>query len=202
MIVSKTYNRKRAVEYAQKYAKNRNSLFYDFEDVGGNCTNFVSQCILSSGCIMDYRNPFGWYYINKNDRAPAFSGVNEFYRYIVGIGDFSPINLREGPFGEEIAREYAEIGDVIQLCNGSGIFYHTVIITGFSDGEILVSAHSVDSLDRPLSSYEYNLDRFIKIKGINIEIDDSSFCFDNLISEISLPYPEITFMPEKRTVFD
>ena len=45
MIVTKPYNRARAVEYAQRWALSRNPLFYDFTGGGGNCTNFVSQCL-------------------------------------------------------------------------------------------------------------------------------------------------------------
>lgn len=39
------YNRVAAVEYAQKWAFLRNPKFFNFDGLGGDCTNFVSQCI-------------------------------------------------------------------------------------------------------------------------------------------------------------
>ena len=39
------YDRKAAVEYADYWAYRRNPKYYAFDDIGGDCTNFVSQCI-------------------------------------------------------------------------------------------------------------------------------------------------------------
>ena len=69
-----------------------------------------------------------------------------------------------------------EIGDVVQLKNQNGEFYHTLIISGFSNGDVLVCAQSNDALDRPLSSYSYAGLRVIHIQGARIEVDtESSF---------------------------
>lgn len=40
------YNRQKAVDYAHTWKNRRNSQFYDFENLGGDCTNFISQCLL------------------------------------------------------------------------------------------------------------------------------------------------------------
>lgn len=187
MIVSKPYDRNRAVEYARTWALSRNPLFYDFTGGGGNCTNFVSQCLLAGSLNANLSQPFGWYYESIDDRAPAWTGVREFYEYLCGLDDFLPKSERKGPFGSEVAREKVEIGDVIQLGNSRGIFYHTLIITGFNNGEILISAQSNDALDRPLSTYNYASARFLHIDGVNIDIVDNENYFDNLISGASLP---------------
>ncbi|MDE7439525.1 MAG: amidase domain-containing protein, partial [Clostridia bacterium] len=39
------YNRELAYEYAKKWAFKRNPEFYNFNNIGGDCTNFASQCI-------------------------------------------------------------------------------------------------------------------------------------------------------------
>ena len=39
------YDRNRAVEYAHKWAYGRNPAYYDFEYLGGDCTNFASEVI-------------------------------------------------------------------------------------------------------------------------------------------------------------
>lgn len=56
------YDRAQAVAYARRWALSRNPLFYDFTGIGGDCTNFVSQCLLAGCCVMDYEPVFGWYY--------------------------------------------------------------------------------------------------------------------------------------------
>ena len=61
MIVDAAYLRGRAVAYAERWALSRNPLFYDFAGVGGDCTNFVSQCILAGCCTMNFTPTYGWY---------------------------------------------------------------------------------------------------------------------------------------------
>ena len=71
----KEYNRKAAVAYAHKWAFGRNPAFYDYELIGGDCTNFASQCIYAGSGIMNFTPTFGWYYIDANQKAPAWTGV-------------------------------------------------------------------------------------------------------------------------------
>ena len=41
------YDRLLASDYAVKYALFRNPKFFNFDDLGGDCTNFCSQCLLA-----------------------------------------------------------------------------------------------------------------------------------------------------------
>lgn len=43
---------------------------------GGDCTNFVSQCIFAGSGIMNHNKRTGWYYINGNKKSPSWSGVS------------------------------------------------------------------------------------------------------------------------------
>ncbi|MBQ2735429.1 MAG: amidase domain-containing protein [Clostridia bacterium] len=181
MLITKPYRRERAVEYAKRWALDRNPLFIDFTGIGGNCTNFVSQSVLAGSCTMNYTKDFGWYYISEEDRAPAWSSVEYFYDFMTGAPVFASQNGGVGPFAREVAREEAELGDVIQYANSMGDWYHTVMITGFDGDEILVSAQSDDAIDRPLSSYRNAvMQRFLHIEGVRIEIDDD-VCFETLL---------------------
>ena len=90
MIITKPYNRERAVEYARKWALSRNPLFFDFTGGGGNCTNFVSQSILAGTLNMNPTPTFGWYYTSIDDRSPSWTGVREFYEFVCGIGPRVP----------------------------------------------------------------------------------------------------------------
>ena len=180
MLVTKPYNRERAVSYARTWALSRNPLFIDFTGIGGNCTNFVSQSILAGSCTMNYTPSFGWYYISPEERAPAWSSVEYFYDFITGAMDFVEQNGGSGPFAREVPREEAMVGDVVQYANAEGDWYHTVIITLIDGDEIYVSAQSDDALDRPISSYNFANARFLHIEGVRVELSDDT-CYKILL---------------------
>ena len=189
MLAYKEYNRIRAVQYAKRWALERNPLFLNFAGRGGDCTSFVSQCIFAGCCTMNFTPDFGWYYIDANNRAPAWSSVEFFYDFITGNPIFISENGGVGPFGIEVSAENVVEGDVVQLADADGDFYHTLIITGFRNGDTLVSAHTNDALDKPLSMYNYTSLRYIHIEGVRIQIPDDT-CFDALINGESIEVPE------------
>ena len=198
MLVAKPYNRERAVEYAKRWALSRNPLFFDFTGGGGNCTNFVSQSVLAGSLVMNPTETFGWYYTDVQNRSPSWTGVMEFYEFMCGRGDFSPKSEREGPFSTEVDRERVEIGDIVQLSNMSGRFYHSLIVSGFNDdGDILICAQSNDALDRPLSTYRYASARFLHVEGVNIEVSENEEVFSSLINGTELPPPMVVYYPQE-----
>lgn len=154
------YNRAAAVEYARKWALSRNPAYYDFENIGGDCTNFASQCLYAGSGIMNYTPVFGQYYISLADRAPAWSGVEYLYNFLTS-------NESVGPFAREVPQSSVQPGDLVQLGSADGDFYHTPVIIA-TEPEILVAAHTYDALDRPLSSYNYYTARFLHIEGVRI----------------------------------
>lgn len=171
------YDRGRAVEYARKWAYGRNPLFYDFKGIGGDCSNFVSQCLLAGCCVMNETPTFGWYYHGLNNRAPAWTGVSYLYNFLTR-------NTGAGPFGVPRAVESLEPGDIIQLGRANGTFYHSLVFTGMDHRGILVSAHSDDAFDRPLHSYHYHRARGIHIQGARSA--GQCDCFDALLKGRSL----------------
>ena len=189
MLAVKEYGRENALAYARRWAFGRNPLFFNFTGVGGDCTNFVSQAVLAGSCVMNFTPDFGWYYINPNDRAPAWSSVEFLYDFLTGSPDFVQANGGIGPFGMEVDSRGAIEGDVVQLADETGDFYHTLIITGFSGGQTLVSAHTNDALDKPLATYNFSSLRYIHIEGVRIEIADDT-CFNELIDGVSLGLPD------------
>ncbi len=154
------YNREQAVAYANKWALKRNPLYYDFEKIGGDCTNFASQCIYAGAKVMNYTRDTGWYYNSVSDRAAAWTGVEYLYKFLIS-------NKSVGPFGRAVSNKDVMIGDIVQLGNFSGRFYHTPIITA-TYPEILVAAHSYDAINAPLSSYAYEHHRFVHIDGVRV----------------------------------
>ncbi|MBE6663224.1 MAG: amidase [Ruminococcaceae bacterium] len=175
MILEKEYLRDRAVLYAEKYALVRNPLFYTFEGIGGNCTNFVSQCILAGSCTMNYTPIYGWFYLSLNRRSASWSGVEYFYNFITA-------NQGVGPFGSLVDISTVQVGDAIQLKNAEGIYYHTLLVSKIENGEIYICANSNDALNRPLSSYEYADLRVIHVDGVRYDTRYVIDCFDALYS--------------------
>lgn len=154
------YDRDAAVAYARKWALRRNPAYYNFENVGGDCTSFASQCIYAGARTMNYTPVMGWYYRSAADRTASWSGVEYLYNFLVN-------NRGAGPYARVVSLQEAEPGDIVQLGTASGDFYHSPVITAVSPS-ILVAAHTYDALDRPLSSYSYGASRVLHIEGVRV----------------------------------
>jgi len=151
------YNRQAAVDYAYKWALSRNPAFYNFDTVGGNCTNFVSQCIYAGCGIMNFTRDIGWYYRSQRDRAAAWAGVEYLYRFLIR-------NTGRGPYASELPLEHALPGDIIQLSFTPARFSHSLVVVS-TYPQILIAANTDDSVNRPLDTYIYNRARLLHIEG-------------------------------------
>lgn len=161
MLTVFPYDRAAAVEYARSWALSRNPKYYDFEEIGGDCTNFASQSIFAGAGSMNYTPVMGWYYVSPSDRTASWTGVEYLYEFLIG-------NKGAGPYASVVPKSAARPGDIVQL-GGSGGFYHSPVIVAVSP-VILVCAHTYDALDRPLDSYVYQTARFLHIEGTRREV--------------------------------
>lgn len=157
------YDRKKAIDYSRKWALERNPAYLNFTGIGGDCANFASQCIYNGAGVMNYKPIYGWYYKSANDRAPAWSSVKYLYEFLIS-------NAESGPYAVEIGINGVEPGDIIQIATYMPEFHHTLVVVETGDvpdiDNTLICAHSYDSLDRPLSSYEITQMRCLHIKGV------------------------------------
>lgn len=161
MVIMNTidYDRTAAAAYAKKWAFGRNPAYYNFNKIGGDCTNFASQCIYAGSNVMNFTPELGWYYKSVNDRAPAWTGVEYLYNFLIN-------NKGVGPFAEERGLDGLEVGDIVQLGTATGDFYHSPVVVRAEGGMIFVAAHTIDAYMRPLSSYGYARVRGIHILGV------------------------------------
>ena len=160
------YNRLKAVNYAKRWARSRNPKYYDYSNIGGDCTNFISQCVFTGCGVMNYDKNLGWYYINANEKSPSWTGVKFFYDFIVN-------NDGTGPYGEEEDLNKLMPGDIIQLGDDSDVFYHTLILTNITRNifgrNYYICSHSMDTYQRNLFSYDFSILRGIHIIGARKE---------------------------------
>ena len=112
---------------------------------------------------MNYTPVFGWYYNSVSDRTASWSGVQFLYNFLI-------TNKKKGVFASEVEIKDIKPGDIIQLGNDSGHFYHSLVVTKTgsvpSADNILICTHTYDSLNKPLLSYVYGNIRFLHIEGV------------------------------------
>lgn len=163
-MITIDYDRQAAVDYAREWAFRRNPRYFDFTDYGGDCTNFVSQCLYAGCGVMNYTPEYGWYYIDAGQRAPSWTGTSFLYNFLVNNASVGPFGTPLGPF--PLAEQPAEIlpGDVVQLQNAAGEFYHSLLVVDTAGG-VAVASHSIDVYGKPLTAYPAVAARYIRIDG-------------------------------------
>lgn len=142
------YNYKDAISYARKYALNYNNEYKHFDNAGGDCTNFVCQCIHAGGI----KTSSSW-----KPYSNSWVRVNELYYYLVrkGIGIDNTTSKVYNP------------GSIIQFyTKEKNYFSHSGLITAsLPNGDYLYCCHSYDKLDFPLSEvYPLHFDKIRIIK--------------------------------------
>lgn len=158
------YHRDLVVSYAHRWAFRRNPAYLNFDGLGGDCTNFASQCLYAGSGVMNDTPLFGWYYYSSSNRTPSWTGVPYFYNFLTR-NDKSP-----GPAAIETDLDRCEPGDFVQLSFNGKDFAHTPVIVSMKHPAALettlVATHTDDSDYRSLSSYPFVNIRFIHIIGI------------------------------------
>lgn len=157
------YRRQDALAYAWQWGLSSNPRFYDFSELGGDCTNFASQVLWAGGASMNYDPNLGWYYIDANRKSPSWTGVNFLF-------DFLTANRGPGPFAKQVEPGELQIGDLIQLSfQGGGRFNHSMVVTKleppFNPDHIYVTIHTPNRVNIRATTYPWREIRFIHILG-------------------------------------
>jgi hypothetical protein len=147
------YNNVEAVRYSLIYALNPNSdyrFFAGHDDGGGDCSNFVSQCLRAGGAPFAYDSSPWWYRMNgvsqSDDRwSLSWSVANSLY-WTLKVRNKSKLKGLKANEVKDI--ELLELGDLIQYEDKSGRIYHSAMVTAFTRdrGVIvpLISQHSIN----------------------------------------------------------
>ncbi len=156
----RTYNRDAVYQYAEKWAFSRNPKYYNFDSIGGDCTNFASQCIYAGCNEMNFDRNNGWYYISVNNRSPSWTSTEFLYDFLIHNNGIA------GPSGSYSYINKLEIGDIIQLSFDGKNFTHTLIVIqpGNSVQNTFIAAHTYDAFNKSVYEYGYKEFRCIHIE--------------------------------------
>ena len=161
MLKINKYNRIKSVEYALNFALVKNPEFFDYTNQGGNCTNYISQCVYAGAPKMQV-SLNGWYYFSPSNTSISWANVEPFFNFIT-------TNVGTGPYATVSPLEMCEIGDIIQLkFYNKPVFSHALLVTkikSYSPNGIYVCANTRDVKDVLLSFYKYEKLRLIHILG-------------------------------------
>ena len=135
-----SYNASAAVAYADKYALNYNPNYSNYNSIGGDCANFVSQCLYAGGLTMAN----DWYWYSYSNRSGSWTVVPNLKTAMVNRG-YQAVYISS--YGTSSFSSFSA-GDVIMFGSGQ---YHTMICTGKdSAGRPYYNAHNTDQYHTPL----------------------------------------------------
>jgi len=173
MSRSTSYDYDAAAEYAIEYAYTYNPSYPSYKGYGGDCANFISQCLYAGGKNMvgtpgtaasaqDWSN----WFCSGNVRdslyvSSTWRGANAFKNY----WQSNASGYETFEFVGTASYVYGFIGDAISLLNANGSAYHTLIIVGYDPAHenFICAAHTDDT-------YTASLDDIINNQGCSVMI--------------------------------
>ena len=159
-----SFNRTAMYNYAYNNYNKRPSQWGNFDALGGDCTNFVSQIIYAGGAPFDTTGNYTWYYKGMSNRAPAWTSVTSLHKYLVNNDYIGP----QGKVDSSNAAYIAMIGDVIQIDFGNdGTYDHSTSIVHHQTSitsQTTIAAHSSNRWNYPINSFS-GTKRWIHLTG-------------------------------------
>lgn len=151
------YSPTKAKDYALKWANSFNSNYNNYDGNGGDCTNFVSQCLEAGGLAQKKPSsiPSGvmgttsyWYSVKPKVSTPWIR-VADFHSY------WAPKVPDANYAGDTTVSNNGNIGDIVQIRHaGTLTRWHSMIITKKDSQQVYLTGHSVPRKDYPISSYD------------------------------------------------
>ena len=120
-----------AIDYADTYALDYNPDYANFNSMGGDCANFVAQCLFAGGLTMDE----SFYYNSFNDRSASWISSTKQLSYLTGkaVVLYNPDTSQIYP------------GNPIYYFDEDGDVVHTAICVGYDENDMpIVNAHNND----------------------------------------------------------
>ena len=144
------YASRDAVQYARRWALSRNRAYNDFTKGGGDCMNFVSQCLYAGGLPFK-NNGFEWHGL-RGGSSFSWRGVDSFLKQLKNYQQFGSPRLE---FFCEETPESLKAGDLV-FTVAEGVpgdiernpSHVAILSRDYADrGQLVVCGHTVDQLD-------------------------------------------------------
>ena len=144
-----TYVPQKAVDYADKYWNNYNDFYPNYNSIGGDCANFVSQCLQAGGLPMNG----SWYHaVTGCTRSSSWTYANTLYTYLAeNCGSVVELYPADSGYTNQNGKavnpaNVIRVGDpVFYYSDSKGRYSHAAICVGYdSKGNPQVSAHNND----------------------------------------------------------
>ena len=155
------YSNTDAVEYAETYYTDYNSDEYpDWTTYGGDCANFVSQCLYAGGkpwsgtpgtseAAQDFSNWFSTgTTLNTKNVSSTWRGADAFKHYWKA----NALAYKTFDSYTSDTYDYGFRGDAVTLLTSTGRGYHTLVIVGYKAGDLTFAAHTYDTKTGSLKS--------------------------------------------------
>ena len=124
IALSLSYSEKAAVEYARQYWKDYNPEYHNYADDGGDCANFVSQCMIAGG--------FNFYDCSVE--------VIDDKGCLPNVKDLKSCLIQKGWHKSDTLPPSFKAGYPVFLVEGS----HVMIASSVNDGIVKISGHTND----------------------------------------------------------
>jgi len=174
------YDREAAVNYAAQYALSYNPGFGSWAQAGGDCANFVSQCLLAGGLPMKRCGKRQWYFDTPGEKYTAatssWKGAQSLKLYLKYNSEppYLPITFLPSP--QELQQ-----GDILWALNHDGTngkagrtAHHVVLVDHVaSNGETYIYGHTADKKNErwvyaPEDTLYGQLDDYISIQAQSV----------------------------------
>lgn len=159
-LAATSYSGTEAVDYAQKYYKNYNPAYPNWNSAGGDCANFVSQCLYAGGKAMkgtpgsssSASNLSNWFSRgntqNTNNVSSTWRGAQPFRSY----WQTNASSYKKFTKVDDDSFIFGSMGDAVSLLNSNGRAYHTMIIVDYDSPDFILGAHYENTINDSLRS--------------------------------------------------
>lgn len=144
---SYTYNVSKAIAYADKYCINYNPSYNSYKGRGGDCANFVSQCLYAGG----FQQDSDWF-----KHSVAWINVMRQIAHFKAYGNF--LNAQNGNLikGNPIYFDW----------NGDGVYDHATICVGRNNsGTAILDSHTRDLYHATWTNWSFRKAATIQLHG-------------------------------------
>ena len=144
---SYTYNVSNAIAYADKYCINYNSSYNSYKGRGGDCANFVSQCLYAGG----FKQDSDWY-----KHSVAWINVMRQIAHFKAYGNFLNAKNENLIKGNPIYFDW----------NGDGVYDHATICVGRNNsGTAILDSHTKDLYHATWTNWSFKKAATIQLHG-------------------------------------